>query len=140
MKQKRVHLDANVILRYLLNDDPKQSPIAADIFERAQAGEFRLFLSSVILLEVFYVLAGAYKLTRQKAAGILLTLVSSGLVYCDNIVVVSDTLNRIISNNVSFGDAYLAASAVHKKEPVASFDHHLAGFQDVEMFNIGRKS
>ena len=136
LKKRRVHLDANVILRYLLTDDPKQSAIAADIFDRAQSEEVRLIVSSVILLEVFYVLSGAYKLTRQKAAEILLTLVSSRLVYCENIVVISDTLNRIISKKVSFGDAYLAASAVHKKEPVASFDHHLTGFDDVEIFSV----
>jgi len=135
-----VQLDANVILRYLLNDDPKQSPISAELFTSAQAGELRLIVSSVILLEVFYVLSGAYKLPRRRSAEILLTLVSSKLIYCDNIVVVTDTLNRIMAKNVSFGDAYLAASAVYKKEPVVSFDHHLAGFDDVELYDIGEKS
>lgn len=134
-----MQLDANVILRYLLNDDTKQSPIAADFFTRAQAGEFRLIVSSVILLEVFYVLSGAYKLTRYRAAEILLTLVSSKLIFCDKIVVVTDTLNRIMAKNVSFGDAYLAASAFHKKEPVVSFDHHLASFNDVELYDVGEK-
>jgi len=128
-------LDANVILRYILKDDPKQSPIAAAIFNRSQATEIRLLVSAIILSEVFYVLTRTRGMSRLEAAKLLLALISTRFVHCsDNVVVVTDALRRIGAKNVSFGDAYLAALAVHQGEPVASFDHHLAGFQDVEIY------
>lgn len=140
MSPKRVRLDANVLLRFLRNDDAKQSPLAARLFHRAEANEIQLLLSPVILLEVFYVMAGAYAMPRAQAAHILLTLISSKLVRCENVVIVADALRRITSQKVSFGDAFLAASAVHAGECVASFDRDLSGFPDVEAYDWSEKT
>ena len=65
---KRVHLDANILLRFLRNDDPKQSPLAAKLFDRAQNKEIQLLLSPVIVLEVFYVLAKTYSMPRAQVS------------------------------------------------------------------------
>jgi predicted nucleic acid-binding protein len=140
MNLKGVHLDANVLLRFLRNDDPKQSPLAAKLFDRAQSKEIQLVLSPVTVLEVFYVLAGAYSMPRPQAAQILLSVLSSKLVRCENALIVTDALQRITSPKISFGDAYLAASAVHAGEAVASFDRHLSGFQDVQIYDLDAKA
>lgn len=138
-ERQRVHLDANVILRFLRNDDPKQSPLAADLFTKAQEQKLDLIVSSVIILEVFYVLAETYGLQRTQVAKILETFICSGLVSCENDSVVIDALRRITSNKISFGDAYLAACAVHAQESVASFDRHLTTFTDVKVYGWDEK-
>jgi predicted nucleic acid-binding protein len=140
MSLKRVHLDANVLLRFLRNDDPKQSLLAARLFDRAQAKKIEIILSPVIILEVFYVLAGAYGLPRAQAAKILSTVISAELVRCENVLVVADALRRITSQKTSFGDAYLAASAVQAGDWVASFDRHLSAFNDVEVYDLNEKA
>ena len=133
---ERVHVDANVILRFLRNDDPKQSPQAAELFRRAQAGAPALLVSAVTLMEVFYVLTASYKLTRPDAAGMLVALLNSGAVSCDDGDVTLDALQRITANKVSFGDAYLAATAEGAGEAVASFDKVLARFPGIRLFPI----
>jgi predicted nucleic-acid-binding protein len=140
MSVKQVHLDANVLLRFLRNDDAEQSPLAARLFNRAQSKEVQLLVSPVILLEVFHVLAGAYSMPRPQAAQILLMLVTSKLVQCENVVVTTDALQRITSQKISFGDAYLAASAVHTGVSVASFDRHLSEFKDVALYDLSKKA
>ena len=45
----RIHLDANVILRSLRNDDAQQSPAAAKLFQNGSSGKAALFVSSAIL-------------------------------------------------------------------------------------------
>lgn len=127
-ERRRIHLDANIILRFLRNDDPKQSPLAAELFTQAQDDKVELMISAVIILEVFYVLAGSYAMPRPQVAKIIETFLSSGLVSCENDILVMDALRRITSNKISFGDAYLAACAVHAREYVASFDRHLSAF------------
>ena len=64
----RFHLDANVVLRFLRNDDPLQSPAAARLFESAKAKKLRLAISAVTVAETFYVLARVYKHTKPDAA------------------------------------------------------------------------
>ena len=42
-------LDTNVALRFLLADDPIQSPKAKELFELAETGRARLYLSHVAI-------------------------------------------------------------------------------------------
>lgn len=133
---RRVHLDANVILRFLRNDDPQQAPVAAELFKLAQAKEVELVASPVTLLEVFYVLAKTYGQPRAAVAKILHTLVSSGLVVCEDGGIALDALQRITANKISFGDAYLAATAVRAKEELASFDKGVAAFKDAKVYPL----
>jgi predicted nucleic acid-binding protein len=133
---RRVHLDANVILRFLRNDDPHQAPIASELFKRGQAKQVELIASPVTLLEVFYVLASTYGQPRVAVAKILHTLVSSGLVVCEDGGIALDALQRITANKISFGDAYLAATAVRAKEEIASFDKGVAAFRDARVYPL----
>jgi predicted nucleic acid-binding protein len=51
-------LDANVILRFLLDDHPDHSPRAAALIRRAEAGDLVLAVPLHILCEVLFVLEG----------------------------------------------------------------------------------
>lgn len=137
---RRIHLDANIILRFLRNDDPQQSQTAAELFKRAQAKELRLIVSPVIVLEVFYVLAKSYALPRPEAANALETLLTSGFVTCEDGGITLDALQRITNNKISFGDAYLVATAAHAKEELVSFDKGIAVFKDARLFPLNALS
>jgi predicted nucleic acid-binding protein len=133
---RRVHVDANIILRFLRNDDPRQSPAAAELFKRGQTGELRLIVSPVIVLEVFYVLVKSYVMPRPEAASILDTFLTSGLVWCEDGGITEDALRRITANKISFGDAYLVAMAARAKEEIVSFDQGIAGFKDARLYPL----
>ena len=137
---RRLHLDANIILRFLRNDDPQQSQTAAELFRRAQTKELRLVVSPVIVLEVFYVLAKVYAMPRPNAANVLETLLASGFVACEDGGITLDALSRITSNKISFGDAYLVATAARAKEELVSFDKGLAAFKDARLFSLNSLS
>jgi predicted nucleic acid-binding protein len=137
---RRIHLDANVILRFLRNDDFRQSATAAELFKQAEAGKFHLLVSPVILLEVFYVLAKAYGMERLEVASILRTFLASGLVFCEDGGVAMDALRRIASNKTSFGDAYLVATAIQAKEEIVTFDRAVAVGKDVKLFPLNSLS
>jgi predicted nucleic acid-binding protein len=132
---KSIHLDANVILRFLRNDDPKQSPQAARLFQQAQTDDsIRLIASTVTIMEVFYVLVRPYKMARKDAAELLRNLLSTGVPSCPEAQITLDTLYRITSQKNSFGDAYLAATAAGDVgATVASFDEGLVQYGDVSL-------
>ena len=133
---RRVHVDANVILRFLRNDDPEQSPIAAGFFNRTQEGSLKAIVSPVTVAEVFYVLASTYAMPRPEVAKVLLTFLTSDLVSCEDKGVAVDALTRITSNRISFGDAYLVASANLAGEELASFDKGISALKDVRLYPL----
>ena len=61
-------LDTNVLLRYLAQDDPKQSPRATEIIERRLTVEEPGFVSLVTILEIVWVLKSLFKRSRQQIA------------------------------------------------------------------------
>ncbi|MGB6827214.1 MAG: type II toxin-antitoxin system VapC family toxin [Terracidiphilus sp.] len=61
-------LDTNVLLRYLAQDDPAQSPRATQIIERHLTEQEPGFVSLVSILEVVWVLSSLFKRSRQEIA------------------------------------------------------------------------
>ena len=61
-----IALDTNVIVRYIVQDDKKQSKKSAEIIEGELSQENRGFISSIVLCEVLWVLARAYKQPKSK--------------------------------------------------------------------------
>ena len=63
-----IALDTNVLVRFLVEDDARQTAAAADVIERAIAGDETLFVSHVVLCEIVWVLAGSYRVGRETIA------------------------------------------------------------------------
>jgi len=125
------HLDTNVILRFLLADDPKQSPKARALFKLAQAGKVTLCVSHVCLAEVTWVLLSFYAFERSKLATTLRELVLHDGVEVENEAVVLDAFDRFGRVNVDFIDCYAAALARHAGCPVVTEDRDFRKFTDV---------
>jgi predicted nucleic-acid-binding protein len=125
-------LDANVVLRFLIQDDPKQGPAATSLFERAERGEALLHLDALAVAEVVYVLMGPYRRGRAAVANALLTMIQNPGVQMAEADIVSDALKRFSAANVDFADAWLAARSARGGIAVASFDRDLDKFKDVQ--------
>ena len=134
---KRYHLDANVILRFLRNDDPQQSPAARQLVASAKAGHVILALSAVTVAEVFYAFRASYKLSRSDVAKLLGTLLSASVFELEHEARILDAIARVEKFNVDFGDAYLAATAIETKEAIASFDKDFKKFPDLILYALG---
>lgn len=60
-----IGLDTNILVRYLAQDDPLQSPIATEIVEFSVTEENPGFISVVAMVETVWVLA--YRRTRGQS-------------------------------------------------------------------------
>ena len=135
---KQALLDANVILRFLRNDDPRQSPLARKLFADANDGKITLLLTPVTLAEVFYAFRASYKMGRKETAALLQDLLRTGILQVAEIDVLMDALSRVETANVDFVDALLAAEATASGVPVATFDTDFDKFSDVPQFEWER--
>jgi predicted nucleic acid-binding protein len=103
-------VDANVILRYLLNDLPDQAAAAAHILDR----EAELIVTDGTLAEVAYVLSRYPGITREQVVDALIAFISKQnitLLALDKTLTIQSLLRCRPSGRVSFADALLWAAA-----------------------------
>jgi predicted nucleic-acid-binding protein len=129
---KALLLDANVLVRFLTQDDPKQSPASTVLFEKAERREVTLHLDGLALAEAVYVLIGRYGRSRVDVANVLLALVQNAGIETVEADIVTDALRRFAAFNVDFADAWLAARAARDGHAIASFDRDLDKFKDIK--------
>ncbi len=61
-----IALDTNVLVRFLVRDDKKQSQIVDARLKKAEAKRERLFIPLVVILETIWVLDSAYGMSRDE--------------------------------------------------------------------------
>ena len=72
-----IGLDTNVVLRYLLQDDPKQTRQANKIFDQQLSEQAPGFISLVTVLEIVWVLRSLLKQTPSQVASHLERLLTA---------------------------------------------------------------
>ncbi|MDP2136059.1 MAG: type II toxin-antitoxin system VapC family toxin [Sulfuritalea sp.] len=68
-----IGLDTNVLVRYIAQDDPKQSPMATDLIESLTM-DARGYVGVVSVVELVWVLTDCYALTKGELCEVLGTL------------------------------------------------------------------
>jgi predicted nucleic-acid-binding protein len=111
-------IDANVILRFLIGDNPEMMITARQVIESGEA-----YTLPSVLAEVIYVLNGHYEVERTVIRDTLKHLLDRvGIEYPD---VVKSALDYYADRNVDFVDALLISRAKLLGEEVLSFDKRL---------------
>lgn len=72
-----IALDTNVLVRYLVQDDPIQSKAATDFVEETLTEDAPGFISVIVLCEIVWVLEDCYKVKRQLVVSIIEGFLSS---------------------------------------------------------------
>jgi predicted nucleic acid-binding protein len=131
---KKLLLDANVLVRFLVQDDPKQSAAATALLEKSERREVVLILDALVVAEVVYVLMGPYGRTRTEVVNVLLAIIQNAGVETMDKEVVTDALRRFAAINLDFSDAWMAARAAQLGHAVASFDRDFDKCKDIRRF------
>ena len=61
--------DTNVIVRYLIADDPTLHGRAKEFFDKVKNGSLKALILESVIAECIYVLTKIYKVPRDQAAG-----------------------------------------------------------------------
>jgi predicted nucleic-acid-binding protein len=104
-----VGLDTNVILRYLLQDDPKQTPLANHIVDQVLSQENPGFITLVTVLEIVWVLRSLLKQTRTEIATHLENLLAADTIEVQNEQQVFEAVFALRRGTGEFEDALIGA-------------------------------
>lgn len=113
-------VDANIVLRYLLDDHPELSQRAADILEYQS-----VILPIEAACEVVYVLQKIYEVERTIIAQQLTKLVDEMLVQMEKPRVFTKALEYYSDSRLDFVDCLRWSYHTEENQPIFTFDKKL---------------
>lgn len=105
----RVFLDSNILLRYLVPENPTSYSTCSNIIRASENGQIEPYISNIVIQEIIYTLMKVYKFDKNKVLAWL-----SDLVKLRNLVLIEKTntpkaLGLYRKYNIKFGDCLIAA-------------------------------
>jgi predicted nucleic-acid-binding protein len=121
-----IGLDTNILVRYILQDDPLQSP-KSDAMIASLSGEAEGWIAQATILELVWVLRSKKKLDRPGIATILDRLLQQNVIAIERGDVLRQALLLFRNGKADFADCLIAASArAAGCEVVLTFDRTAA--------------
>ena len=105
-----IGLDTNVLVRYIMQDDAKQSPLATRLLESLSV-EAPGFVPLVAVVELAWVLSSAYELERAQLVEAFEGLLRTKEIVVDRAETVWKALRLFQSANADFADCLIERSA-----------------------------
>ena len=115
-------LDTNVLVRYLAQDEPRQSALATRLLEQDLSATDRGFVSLVALLETVWVMESRYGADAQLVGEILADLLEAPTLEVQDAQAVREALQRYRKGSVDLHDCLIVALAETRKARVLTFD------------------
>ena len=117
-----IALDTNVLVRYLAQDDARQSALATRLIERTLSPSNRGFVSLVTLIETVWVMESRYGADAATVAGILNDLVDAASLELQDAQSVAAASKRYAIGGVDLHDCLIVSLAADRKAEVVTFD------------------
>lgn len=105
-----IGLDTNVLVRYVAQDDPKQSPKATRLMESLTA-DAPGFVSIVSVVELVWVLSGCYGSTKGEICEVLSTLLRTKELVVAQADTVWQALRSFRDSKAEFADCLIERTA-----------------------------
>jgi predicted nucleic-acid-binding protein len=106
-----IGLDTNVLVRYLTQDDPKQSKQATHLIETVLTSAVPGFVSLVVLMELYWVLTRLYRVTYDEWLSLQDDLLNGAHFLVQHREIVQATAQVCKSKKAGFIDALIAQVA-----------------------------
>jgi predicted nucleic-acid-binding protein len=113
-------IDANIVLRYLLQDNIDLSNKAKEIIE-----DNNIFIPTEVITEIVYVLEKVYSVNRKEINKILSELLSFYNITTNNMDVIKNALKIYSNKKLDFVDTLLISYNNIDKHEIFSFDKKL---------------
>ena len=127
-------LDTNVLVRYLVQDDPAQGRKAAAYIERAASEGEQILISNIVLCETVWVLDAAYAYAKFLIESALEKILQTGMFRFEAKDVVFAAFGEYKNSKVDFADCLIGrVHASLGSEPTATFDTALKKLSTFEI-------
>jgi predicted nucleic-acid-binding protein len=117
-------IDTNVLIRYIVQDDPEQSRQATQFIEKTiYSEESAIFITGIVLCELVWVLETAYQYPKESIVKVLERILRTRQFCIYQPELLWSCLNDYQHINVDFADGYIAhLNAANDCEYTVTFD------------------
>ncbi len=99
-----IGIDTNILVRYLIQDDLAQSKIASNFIEQADSEGESLFINTIVLCEIVWVLERAYHVRKHDLCETIETLLAIRNLDFEDKDVIRAALAKFRSERAGFAD------------------------------------
>lgn len=132
MPNRSFSIDTNIIMRYLIPDNPELFAKAESILDRVAEGALTVFIDPIILAEVVFVFTNHYGRSREELRVILDPFLKSDNVLISNKFRYIRALEIYADTKAHFGDACACAAALEECDGrLFSFDRKLSEVEGI---------
>lgn len=103
-----IGLDTNVLIRYIVQDDPLQAQLASDLLENQCSVENPGFINEIILCEVIWVLKRAYGYDKAIILAVIKQLLNLGEIYISSHAEALVAYDDYATGSADFSDYFIA--------------------------------
>ncbi len=122
-------LDTNVLIRFLVRDNPEQADSARALLEGLTT-EDPGFICREVIIEVFWVLERSYRFSREQIASIVIELIDTDTLVIEDDNDVAQATVAYSQGGADFSDLMtLAAANRMGAQPLYTFDQRLSSLQ-----------
>jgi predicted nucleic-acid-binding protein len=107
-----IGIDTNILVRYLAQDDPVQSPKASELIERRLSAEDPGFVTAVVMAELAWVLERSYGLPDPEIVVAIERMLQTESLVVESEREVFAAMMALKEGRGSFGDALIAALGI----------------------------
>ena len=106
-----IGLDTNVLVRYIAQDDPIQTPQATQLIEQVCSAETPGFIGLIVLVELVWVSESCYGAKRAEVAELLRRILSIRQLVVQEAETVWRALHQFQSSKADFSDCLIERMA-----------------------------
>lgn len=120
-------LDTNVLVRFLTMDDPAQSKKVIHLFRHAESNGERFHVSSLVLLELIWVLESLYRYERDDILAVFEKMLALQVLSIESPDLIESLLAAATGSKAELSDLLIGAAAhVRECDSTLTFDRKAA--------------
>ena len=132
---KSVVIDTNLLVRYLTDDEPQKAKAVDTLLNRANKGELKILIPSVVVAELVWVLESFYKMAADEITELVDAILNTPGVDIQDKPIIKAALKLYSSKEIDLVDAWIIEFAKTKgAKRIYTFDKK--HFRDVEEVEI----
>ena len=121
-----IGLDTNVLVRYIMQDDVRQSSLATKLIEGLSV-DAPGFITLVSVIELTWVLESAFELNRSQIVEVFQRIMSVDVFKVDRVGIVASALRIYANSKADFADCLIERISAHAGcAQTMTFDRHAA--------------
>ena len=123
-----IGIDSNVLIRYIVQDDPRQARAATRLIEGQCTADDPGFVSHIVVCELVWVLTSGYRYAKSEVVGVLEQLLRVAQLRVEDPQILWRTLEDFRGHRADFSDHLIGRlHAAQGCDRTVTFDRLAAG-------------